>query len=167
MRKKSGLTLIQFLEMFSPWVLVGVLVVACLLTTVSLTVFGLGRSKQPPQMQSTAIINVIPAPSLTPGPTATAVSTPGEGTAAAPSGPIAKGSYVKVSGTAGNGLRLRDQPGLNGKVLMLGSEAEVFKVEDGPVEVDGYTWWYLVGPFDPTRKGWGVADYLFVVESPN
>jgi hypothetical protein len=167
MRKKSGLSLIQLLEMISPWVIIGALVIACLLTTVSLAAFGLGRSKQPPQMQSTAILNVIPAPTFTPAPETTAISTPGEGTAAAPSGPIAKGSYVKVSETAGNGLRLRDQPGLKGKVLLLGSEAEVFKVEDGPVDVDGYTWWYLVGPFDPTRKGWGVADYLFVVESPN
>ncbi len=45
-------------------------------------------------------------------------------------------------------------------MLLLGTEAEVFKVEDGPMEADGYTWWYLVGPFDPDRKGWGVADYL-------
>jgi len=167
MRKKSGLTLTRFLEMFSPWVLVGALAIACLLTAASLAIFGLGRSKEAPRMQSTAILNVIPAPTLTAGPTETAMATPGEGTPAAPSGPIARGSYVKVSGTAGNGLRLRDQPGLKGKVLLLGSEAEVFKVEDGPVDVDGYTWWYLVGPSDATRKGWGVADYLYVVESPN
>jgi hypothetical protein len=165
MRKKSNTGLVQLLEMISPWVLAGALVVACLLTGLSLAVFGLGRSKQPPQMQSTAIINVIPAPTFTPGPAATAVETPGEGTSV-PSGPVGKGVQVKVTGTSGNGLRLRDQPGLNGKVLLLGTEAEVFKVEDGPVEVDGYTWWYLVSPFDPERKGWGVGDYLVVVEAP-
>ena len=165
MRKQSGVGLNQLLEMISPWVLLGALGIACLLTSLSLVVFGLGRSKQPPQMQSTAIITIIPAPTFTPGLEATTESTPGTGTTV-PAGPIGKGSYVKVSGTAGNGLRLRDQPGLKGKVLLLGTEAEVFKVEDGPVEVDGYTWWYLVGPFDPNRKGWGVADYLVVVESP-
>ena len=83
---------------------------ACLLTSLSLAVFGLGRSKQPAKAQSTAIINVIPAPTFTPGPVETALETPGEGTSV-PSGPIGKGSFVKVSGTAGNGLRLRDQPG--------------------------------------------------------
>jgi hypothetical protein len=165
MRKQSGAGLIQLLEMISPWVLVGALGIACLLTSASLAVFGLGRSKQPPQMQSTAIISVIPAPTFTPGPEVTAIATAGEGTSV-PSGPIGKGSYVKVSGTSGNGLRLRDLPGLKGKVLLLGTEAEVFKVDDGPVEVDGYTWWYLVGLFDANRKGWGVGDYLVTVESP-
>ncbi len=65
--KTAGCDLGQILEMISPWVLVGALVIACLLTSISLVIFGLGRSKQPPQMQSTAIINVIPAPTLTPG----------------------------------------------------------------------------------------------------
>jgi hypothetical protein len=166
MRKQFGAGLNQLLEWFSPWVLVGALVIACLLTSLSLTVFGLGRSKQPPRLQSTAFITVIPASTFTPGPATTAVATPGEGTSL-PSGPLGKGSYVKVSGTAGNGLRLRDQPGLKGKVLLLGTETEVFKVEDGPVDADNYTWWYLVSPFDPNRAGWGVADYLVAVESPN
>jgi len=166
MKKQPAANLGQILEMISPWVLVGALGIACLLTSMCLVIFGLGRSKQPPLIQSTAIIEVISAPTLTPGSEATAASTPGEGTSV-PSGPISKGAQVKVSGTAGNGLRLRDQPGLKGKVLLLGTEAEVFKVEDGPVEADGYTWWYLTGPFDPNRKGWGVADYLVMVEAPN
>jgi hypothetical protein len=152
--------------MISPWALVGALAFACLLTSVCLALFGLGRAKQPAQIQSTAILNVIPAPTFTAGPTSAAVSTPGEGTSV-PAGPIGKGSFVKVSGTAGNGLRLRDQPGLKGKVLLLGTEAEVFKVEDGPVQADNYSWWYLVSPFDPNRKGWGVGDYLVTVEAPN
>jgi hypothetical protein len=33
-------------------------------------------------------------------------------------------------------------------------------VEDGPQEVDDFTWWYLVAPFDETRSGWAVANYL-------
>ena len=165
MRKHSELGLNQLLEMISPWVLVGALGISCLLTSVSLLIFGMGRSKQPLQMQSTAIITVIPAPTFTPGPEATPESSSGAGTNV-PTSSIGKGSYVKVSGTAGTGLRLRDQPGLKGKVLLLGTEAEVFKIEDGPIDIDGYTWWYLVGPFDPDRKGWGVADYLVSVEAP-
>jgi hypothetical protein len=164
-RKQPGFDPSRFLELISPWVLVGVLLIACLLTTVSLAIVRLGRSRQPAQGISTAIVNVIPAPTFTPDNEATVAATPGEGTAVA-TGPISIGSFVKVGGTGGNGLRLRDQPGLKGKVLLLGTETEVFKVQDGPIDADGYTWWYLVGPFDPERKGWGVADYLAVTESP-
>jgi hypothetical protein len=164
MGKRSGFDLMQLLEMISPWVVVGALTLACLLTCASLAIFGLGRARQPARNQSTAIVTVIAAPTFTPG-EATATATPGE-VGTTPSGAIAKGVRVKVSGTAGNGLRLRDQPSLNGKVLLLGNETEVFQVEDGPVVMDGYTWWYLVSPFEPERKGWGVADYL-VFESGN
>ncbi len=149
MKKKSDADLGQLLEMISPWVLVGALVVACLLTGLSLAVFGLGRSKQPPQLESTAMINVIPAPTFTPGPAATAAETPGEGTSV-PSGPIGKGSFVKVSGTAGNGLRLRDQPGLKGKVLLLGTEAEVLQSRRW---TGGGGRLYLVVPGQPVRPG--------------
>ena len=76
------------------------------------------------------------------------------------------GAYVQVTGTGGDGLRLRDQPGLNGNVLLVASEAEVFRLEDGPVEMDGYTWWSLIGPFDETRRGWGVANYLEIIQNP-
>ena len=163
MRKKSATDWTRVFEMISPWVLVGALALACLLTGVGLAVFGLGRADQPASLQSTAILTVIPAPTFTPGLPATATAAPAPSGSAA-SGVIVKGVRVKVTGTAGNGLRLRDQPGLNGKVLLLGNEAEVFQVQDGPSVMDGYTWWYLVSPFDAERKGWGVADYL-VIES--
>jgi hypothetical protein len=83
-----------------------------------------------------------------------------------PAGEISIGAYVQILDTGGAGLRLRSEPSLNGQVLLLGSEAEVFEVKDGPVEMDGYTWWYLVGPFDETRRGWAVANYLNLVQNP-
>jgi hypothetical protein len=49
---------------------------------------------------------------------------------------------------------------------MLGLEGEVFLVQEGPEEVDGYSWWYLVGPFDETRRGWAVANFMAVVQNP-
>ncbi len=165
MSRQSPPRMNQLLELVSPWVVVGAVAIACVLSGVSVALFSLGRSRQPLSQQSTAIINVIAAPTFTAGPVETSLATPGEGTPV-PSGPITKGAQVKVTGTSGTGLRLRDQPGLNGKILMLGNETEVFKVEDGPIQQDGYTWWYLVSPLDPNRKGWGVADYLVVV-SPN
>jgi hypothetical protein len=39
-------------------------------------------------------------------------------------------------------------------------------VEDGPKDVDGFTWWYLVGPYDASRRGWAVSNYLSVVQNP-
>jgi hypothetical protein len=75
---------------------------------------------------------------------------------------IVIGSNVEVHGTGGAGLRVRQNPGLSQRVLFLADENEVFLVNDGPIEMDGYTWWYLVSPSDATRVGWGVADYLKV-----
>jgi hypothetical protein len=79
---------------------------------------------------------------------------------------IALGAHVQILGTGGDGLRLRMEPGLGGQVRLLGSEAEVFRVDDGPVELDGYTWWYLVGPFNERRHGWAVSNFLAVVQNP-
>ena len=87
-------------------------------------------------------------------------------TAVAPTWVIAVGAYVQISGTGGDGLRLRTDPGLDSEVRILGAESEVFQVEDGPKDVDGFTWWYLVGPYDASRRGWAVSNYLSVVQNP-
>jgi hypothetical protein len=81
-------------------------------------------------------------------------------------GTIGIGGYVQISGTEGQGLRLRTVPGLSGDQAFLGFDEEVFEVRDGPQVVDGYTWWYLVAPYDETRVGWAAADFLAVVPSP-
>ncbi|HZD55175.1 MAG TPA: hypothetical protein VE136_00510, partial [Anaerolineales bacterium] len=83
-----------------------------------------------------------------------------------PSGEVAIGAYVQITGTGGDGLRLRTGPGLSNEVRFLGLESEVFEVRDGPQEADGYTWWYLVAPFDETRNGWAVSGFLSVVQNP-
>ena len=65
---------------------------------------------------------------------------------------IAIGNYVQITGTEGQGLRIRKDPGLNGEFEFLAYDSEVFVVKDGPREVDGYTWWYLVAPYDDTAS---------------
>lgn len=131
----------------------------------------LTRPASSPTASATAIVNIIKAPTATPlAPTPTAGNpvSPGEeipGSSPAGEG-IAVDAYVQIVGTGGDGLRLRDKAGLAGTMRLLGSEAEVFLVKDGPVETDGYTWWYLVGPFDDTRFGWAVANYLSIVQNP-
>jgi hypothetical protein len=79
---------------------------------------------------------------------------------------IGVGGYVQITGTDGEGLRLRADPGLNGTSIFLGYDEEVFEVRDGPQEVDGYVWWYLVAPYDETRAGWAAADFLGAIPSP-
>lgn len=148
----------------------GALVVACALLLCLLSFLWITRPGPDSISAATAIFEVTSAPiEMTLSPTATLTSDPGALTPPPPDasgGEISRGAYVQVTGTGGTGLRLREQASLNSQILLLGSEAEVFRVEDGPQEADGYTWWYLVGPFDPTRRGWAVENYLAVVQTP-
>lgn len=115
-----------------------------------------------------AVLTVIPPPTSTPLslptatldpnlPTATPVFMPGE---------IAVGSYVQIKGTDGEGLRLRSGPGLGSDQLFLGMDSEVFLVKDGPSLADGYTWFYLVAPYDANRAGWAASNFLNLIPPP-
>lgn len=126
-------------------------------------------SASPAQAAPTPVLTVIAAPtatlaptisfeSLTPTVTPTLNFSPG-------SGGIQIGDYVQITGTGGDGLRLRQAPGTDAEQLFLGREAEVFQVKDGPRDASGYTWFFLEAPYDVTRSGWAVADYLQVVAS--
>ena len=146
----------------------GAFVVASCMLLTSLGLLWATRSSSSEIKQSTAVMNLIPAETpATPGGEA-----PGSASMtqtvppSPPPGVIAVGAYVQITGTSGAGLRFREQPGLEAPVLMLGAEAEVFRVEEGPQDADGYVWWYLVGPYDPARRGWAVANYLEVVQNP-
>lgn len=148
----------------------GALVIASCLTLATLIILFVTRPSSADTGQVTAVLTLIAAPpaTLTAPPVAvsSATTTAEEELPTPMPGMISLGAYVQIIGTGGDGLRLRDLPGLDSKVLLLGSEAEVFRVQDGPREADGYTWWYLVGPFDETRRGWAVANYLQIVQNP-
>lgn len=116
----------------------------------------------------TAIVNIVPAASWTPVfvlPTQVTTATSTQGTSLPP-GVIGIGSYVQVMGTGGKGLRLRVEPNLEAEVRLLGADDEIFEVQEGPQQSGGYTWWYLVGPYDEARHGWAVEDFLIVVQNP-
>jgi len=149
-----------------------ILISAVLLALVAFGVFAAlvigSKPKQRLTGSVTAIVNIVPAPTWTqalPAPTQapTATSTPG---GSQPAGEIVVGSYVQVSGTGGTGLRLRVEAGLEAEVRLLGGEDEIFEVKDGPQQAGGYTWWYLVGPYDESRRGWAVEDFLIVAQNP-
>jgi hypothetical protein len=113
-----------------------------------------------------ADLTMIPAPTHTPNATLPPAIDPSLVTPTLAPNTIGIGGYVQISGTEGEGLRVRSAPGLNGDTVFFGGESEVFVVRDGPQTADGYTWWYLVAPYDETRAGWAAADFLAVVPSP-
>lgn len=139
-----------------------------------IVVLGLGfvtRNHSEQLAQATAVMNIISAPTLTQSfPTSQPELSPPEGgtTQENPIGEdIVLDAYVQITGTGGDGLRFRNSASLNGQVKFIASEAEIFIVKDGPVDADGYIWWYLVGPFDEARNGWAVSNYLALAQNPN
>jgi hypothetical protein len=154
--------------LFNLWVVLGALGITLLLCLISYFGMGMRRSGQDGQTGfQPADLTVIPGPTSTPDVQPTATLDPLlVGTPTPEAGVIAIGGYVQISGTEGEGLRMRSAPGLDSELLFLGYDAEVFEVRDGPQEVDGYTWWYLVAPYDENRAGWAASDYLSVVPGP-
>jgi len=53
---------------------------------------------------------------------------------------------------------LRETPSLDGAVLRKLQPNEAITIIEGPVEADGYTWWYMQVEADGT-EGWAVEDY--------
>ena len=148
----------------------GAIMVAIVLLCVTALLLWYIRPDPTPTGPATAVLNVISAPTATlisDTPTPVLELTPTLSVPPSPPpGEIAVGALVQVSGTGGDGLRIRSEPGLSGEVLFLGIEAEVFRVDDGPEGVDDYTWWYLVAPYDESVGGWAVSNFLAVVQNP-
>jgi hypothetical protein len=113
-----------------------------------------GRASSTPQAK-------IP-PTSTVGPELPPTPTPPE----LPERDFDHGQLVTVFGTGGDGLRLRKSPDLDAAVGFLGLENEVFRVIDGPIDSDGYVWWYLANPYEGSKSGWAVANYLRSADTP-
>ncbi len=113
-----------------------------------------------------AVLTIIPAPTSTPLSLPTVTQDANAPTATPQPGQIAIGSYVQITGTAGDGLRIRSAAGLNSAQLFLGYDSEVFQVKDGPQQLDGYTWYYLVAPYDDKRAGWAASNFLGIIPPP-
>ena len=152
-------------QLFNRWVILGAILVMGLLLLVTAIAIGFTSP-----LRSSAVgfapadVTVIPASTVTSNAPPTATIDPFAPTPV-PTG-IAVGNYVQISGTNGEGLRIRSEPGLNGNPDFLGYDSEVFLVRDGPREVDGYVWWYLVAPYDETRAGWAASEFLTYIPSP-
>ena len=156
----------SLLGYFSPFVLIGAVVFGFLLFGALLLAMQLLRPQAQPPSVGTAMLFVIEASTSTPVVTPEAPTpTPAPNPQADVSGlPVAVGSYVQVSGTGIDGLRMRVAPGLASQVRFVAIEAEVFQVIDGPQDIDGYVWWHLQAPYDENVNGWAVAQYLGVIQ---
>lgn len=115
-----------------------------------------------------AEITIIAASTSTPMMSLTIIPTPTIGSTDIPVGyfKFQIGDYAQITGTSGDGLRLRSGPSRADSVNFIGLDSEVFEVVDGPVEADGFIWWYLEAPYDKTRNGWSVDEYLQLVNVP-
>jgi hypothetical protein len=145
----------------SPWVLGSAILLALMMIAFTFGLLLLTRPGPSVSTPATAQISVIIAPTLTPvppSPTAFLTRTPTmDVPPPPPAGAVNIGSTVQVRGTSGDGLRLRENPGLKGTVLFLAPEGEAFLIKDGPREIDGFVWWYVEGK---NQRGWGVSNYL-------
>ena len=158
---------------FSWWTVLGGLVLAALLLGGFWAAILFIREPSVSANVPDPAITVVMAPTLTPVITmpvpvasATPTTAPDQGGVPPQGGPISVGMYVQINGTGGSGLRLREQPGTSSKALFLGMESEVYLVQDGPKQKDGFTWYYLVAPYDKNRSGWAASNYLLVVQKP-
>ena len=152
-----------------PWVLLAAVFFGALLFLVILVLLNYSRPAQQPVGMVTAALTVIPAPTMTalpPAPTDPQPTPDPNIPVGSPPGTFSIGAFISVSGTEGDGLRLRSGPGLEFNPRYLGLEGEIFRLDDGPRDADGYTWWLLVAPADETRQGWAVVNYLSLAQNP-
>lgn len=75
------------------------------------------------------------------------------------------GGYARVSGTDGDALRLRSDPGLQTTTLGTVAEGTVLLILDGPRDADGITWWRLRSLLDG-GEGWAAELYLVSSGTP-
>jgi len=153
-------------DIFNPWVIAGSVLIASLLIVGSFLAAGQLTPSDQSVYSGEAVITVIPVPTYTPTPLPTQPDIPIFTPTIEPAVGIHVNGYVQISDTDGEGLRLRRDPSLEGEIVNVGLEGEIFLVIGGPEERDGYLWWQIEAPLNSTRKGWAVSNYLEFAQSP-
>ncbi|MDX9990703.1 MAG: hypothetical protein RBS68_01520 [Anaerolineales bacterium] len=155
----------DFRRLLSPKVMLGALGLAVFLLLITFIWILLNAPERPQPGSFVATLTIIPAPTGTATPIATPSPDPNLTPTPIP-GQVMIGSYVQVAQTGGQGLRIRANPGLKGEFLFLGLDSEMFIIRDGPVELDGYTWWLMTAPYDEQRSGWAASSFLEYIPPP-
>lgn len=150
----------QLLELLNTRVVIAALFIAGLIYTFWGILLWSFRPDSPNGMIPTSILTVIAAPT----PTSTEMHLP----LLAQEDYLSKssimiGMYVQIIGTDGAGLRLRSEPGINSQIQFIGMDSEAFEVKGGPRKADGFTWWFVVAPYDQNRSGWAASEYLAII----
>lgn len=150
-----------------PLSILGAIAFGLVLIAIAWVVFrGQAGTRTPVETTPQYLVTLLPAPTETPTAIAsTQLPTPTrENVSILPPGVVGVGRYVKVTGTQGVGLRMRAEAGTSGNVNFLALDDEAFKIIDGPIVKDGYTWWHCEALLDKTRTGWAAEDFLEVLE---
>ncbi len=147
-------------DVLNPWVIAGSILTASVLVVLSFLAAGWLAPSSRTAYQGGGAITVIPVPTATQTPLPTPTEIPLVSPTPAGTSGIRVGEYVQITGTGGEGLRLRRDPSLNGEIAYLGYEGEIYLVKGGPEDRDGYLWWQLEAPLNPSLQGWAVSNYL-------
>lgn len=107
----------------------------------------------PPEVPTATPAPPTPAPAQ---PTATPAQPTAAPQGAAP-GQIQSGSTVTVTDA---GVRLRDTPSTNGGIVVELRKGQVLKVTGPSTQADGYVWWPVQDPTNPSIAGYVVAQYI-------
>lgn len=157
-------------NLFSLKIIIGAFSFAICIFAVLLGVLWSAKATSIARAPATALLNIIEVPTKTspaPTPKATATISPlASQEAPIQSEAIHIGDYVQITGTGGDGLRLHSTAGVSTNVQYLAIDSEVFIVKDGPINSDGYVWWLLKEPYAENELGWGVENYLSVIQNP-
>lgn len=123
--------------------------------------------------EPTVTVNVTPLATWTPGATSTPPppanptpepepAAPEEAAPADPNAPaeagLASGSQVKVAGTEGFGVNMREGSGVTFAIVETIADETRLEIIGGPTEADGYTWWQA--RLEDGREGWVVQDFV-------
>jgi hypothetical protein len=92
------------------------------------------------------------------GPTETPTLEPATATPA-----ITSGATVIIVGTEGDGLNVRQGPGVSFDPVCLARDGDQFTIGEGPRDGDGFTWWEVTQVDNPDCFGWAVEPFLQVV----
>jgi hypothetical protein len=75
-------------------------------------------------------------------------------------GVFAPGMIIVISGTQGEGLNVRQEPGTDRTVVYLALEGETYTITNGPEIKDGLIWWFIDQTEEGIKSGWAVQDYF-------
>jgi hypothetical protein len=76
---------------------------------------------------------------------------------------VVSGATVIIVGTEGDGLNVRQGPGVSFDPVCLARDGDQFTVGEGPRDGDGFTWWEVTQVDNPDCFGWAVEPFLEVV----